>query len=388
MRRQRLLKTSSPYEGYVAWVYRTNPGLSEQPSAVQQSTLLRSGFGWGDGWKYYLEQTGAFEVQDVVVNAPAARHAWAKERGVTNATTTPEDFAERLVAEFRPDIWFCHTHEFTPEFMKRILRRYKGIRLVIGYDGVRKHDVNFFRECHLVLTCLEETADFYAAAGLDSFLFRHSFDDRILAFLKPSASTYDVSFVGGVQLSRLGHNLRIDVLRRVAACLPLELFLSDRPSVQSALLVATGYLRRGQALRLGSHLRRFVALRMLARSSRQGVFGIAMYEALARSRTTLNIHIDVAGREAANIRLFEATGVGTCLVTDWKDTLPKLFRPEDEVVTFRTADEAVDKLRYLLAHEATRASIARRGQARTLTTHRLQDRLRELLPILGVIGSP
>ena len=46
-----------------------------------------------------------------------------------------------------------------------------------------------------------------------------------------------------------------------------------------------------------------------------------MYQALRRSLITLNSHIDMVGREAGNARLFEATGVGTFLLTDFKDNL-------------------------------------------------------------------
>ncbi len=51
-----------------------------------------------------------------------------------------------------------------------------------------------------------------------------------------------------------------------------------------------------------------------------------MYQVLRRSRITLNSHIDLAGREAGNMRLFEATGVGAFLLTDFKDNLHTLFR--------------------------------------------------------------
>ena len=56
------------------------------------------------------------------------------------------------------------------------------------------------------------------------------------------------------------------------------------------------------------------------------VWGADMYQALRRSSITLNSHIDMAGREAGNMRLFEATGVGAFLLTDFKDNLHTLVR--------------------------------------------------------------
>ncbi len=45
-----------------------------------------------------------------------------------------------------------------------------------------------------------------------------------------------------------------------------------------------------------------------------------MYEVIRRSRVTLNFHIDLAEGWANNMRLYEATVVGTLLLTDWKKT--------------------------------------------------------------------
>lgn len=43
--------------------------------------------------------------------------------------------------------------------------------------------------------------------------------------------------------------------------------------------------------------------------------------------------------------------MGACLVTDWKENLHEMFEPEKEVVTYRSADEMVEKVNYLLAHD-------------------------------------
>ena len=67
-----------------------------------------------------------------------------------------------------------------------------------------------------------------------------------------------------------------------------------------------------------------------------------MYQVLRRSTITLNSHIDMAGREAGNMRLFEATGVGAFLLTDFKDNLHTLFAPDREVAVWRSIDECLD----------------------------------------------
>jgi len=44
------------------------------------------------------------------------------------------------------------------------------------------------------------------------------------------------------------------------------------------------------------------------------------------------------------MRLFEATGSGALLLTDYSDSLNIYFEPEKEVITFKTIEEAVDKV--------------------------------------------
>jgi spore maturation protein CgeB len=82
------------------------------------------------------------------------------------------------------------------------------------------------------------------------------------------------------------------------------------------------------------------------------------------------------------MRLFETTGVGTCLVTDWKSNLGELFEPDREVVTYRSAEECVDKVKWLLEHPAEREDIARSGQSRTLKDHSFAQRAVQLDQII------
>jgi spore maturation protein CgeB len=101
-----------------------------------------------------------------------------------------------------------------------------------------------------------------------------------------------------------------------------------------------------------------------------------MFRLLARSSLSLNQ--DGFSQRAVNMRHFEATGMGSVLVTEHKDDLGELFDTEREVVTYRTPEECVEKVRYLLSHESERAAIAAAGQARTLRDHRLEDRAKSL----------
>jgi SAM-dependent methyltransferase len=96
----------------------------------------------------------------------------------------------------------------------------------------------------------------------------------------------------------------------------------------------------------------------------------------------VNRHIDVAENHANNMRLFEATGCGALLITDYKDNLAELFDIGREVVAYRSPEECVELVAYYLQHPEQAATIARAGQARTLRDHSYAANLAETSAIL------
>jgi spore maturation protein CgeB len=108
-----------------------------------------------------------------------------------------------------------------------------------------------------------------------------------------------------------------------------------------------------------------------------------MYKVLRQSLLTLNHHIDIASAYAGNLRLFEATGVGTLLITDWKKNLHDMFEPGKEVVCYRTPEECAEMVQYYLEHDEEREAIARAGQQRTLRDHTYYQRMQSLLEIIS-----
>ena len=85
---------------------------------------------------------------------------------------------------------------------------------------------------------------------------------------------------------------------------------------------------------------------------------------------------------ANNLRLFEATGVGTLLVTDWKANLHEMFEPGKEVIAYRSAEECAELVKYYLEHDEERQAIARAGQQRTLRDHTHYKRMQRLVEII------
>ena len=114
-------------------------------------------------------------------------------------------------------------------------------------------------------------------------------------------------------------------------------------------------------------------------------WGREMYEVLRDSRVTVNEHGSIPDY-ANNCRLYEATGVGTLLVTDARANLAALFDPGREVAAYRSPEECAELVAYYLAHDEERAAIAAAGQARTLSEHTFRSRAEELVELVERYG--
>ena len=63
------------------------------------------------------------------------------------------------------------------------------------------------------------------------------------------------------------------------------------------------------------------------RKNHKGIkWGLDMYKILGRSKISFNRHINTAENNANNMRLYEATGMGSLLLTDMKDNLHNLLK--------------------------------------------------------------
>jgi spore maturation protein CgeB len=107
-----------------------------------------------------------------------------------------------------------------------------------------------------------------------------------------------------------------------------------------------------------------------------------MFRILGRSRISLNHHIEISGPFANNMRLYETTGVGALLLTDWKQNLAEMFEPDAEAAVYRTPAECIEKIGYYLKDEAERNRMARAGQERTLRKHTYRQRMAQLVELV------
>jgi hypothetical protein len=377
----KFLKASSYYPNYLEWFYNKHPHLRHASYAEQHAALMYDSFALSDTWKRNLEATGQFLVEELVVNAEILQKRWAQEHGCKYSEKSwMRDIFFAQFSAFNPRVLYAHGHDAGRELKDELKAKFGSGLFVLCYDGVMHYDRGVAQNCDLMLTCVERAVGFYEAAGIRTHLMPWGFDADILARLNKLPTATEVSFIGGISFGN--SQQRIASLAALAKNVPASYWLSNLPSRRTMVAALGWWIMHGNL----KAVRRFIPLSRdvlcLSEKNHGTLYGREMLAVLAASKMTLNIHSDRSEDQAGNIRLYEATGTGSCLVTDWKSNLGKSFEPDREVVTFRSPEEAAEKILFLLAHETERKAIAERGHLRTLKSHCFGDRIREVGNIL------
>ena len=404
----RLIRITTNYTAYLQKFYRDHSGLAEQPYAVQYRQLMDDCFGWADFWTRAFGQLG-YEVWEPVGNAEPQQKAWAREQGIRyEESHWLTDITAAQIKNFQPAVLFVNDYfTYTREFLDYVRGECPSIQLIIGWCGAPYRDASVFGAYDVVLSNISSLVEHFRAQGHHSEHLRHAFEPSILGkLLRDSLETVPFSFIGSIFKGEGLHNERERLLKHLAQNSSLQIWSDiQAPPIEEYQRLVDRKSRFVTARRIkrlwgGNSLLQvlpqfrgclnesdepdlsgYIDLEIVKRT-KPGLYGLAMYQMLHDSQVTFNNHIDISSQLANNMRLYEATGVGACLLTDCKKNLVNIFEPDVEVVTYDSAQEAVAKARYLLAHDDERRRIAAAGQRRTLRDHTIGLRAQQLNEII------
>jgi hypothetical protein len=368
----RFLILAADYPAFTRWLYAERPGLERRPYAeqarVRRQALFNLPFFFADN----LNKLG-HEAHDIYVNNEPMQKTWAREHGLQSSRSRRWQFRFRrgIVPWFAKiegawlyDILAAQIRHYQPDVvlnqaMNTITTRFlqdlkPHIGLLVGQHAASPLPSGMDFGCYdLVVSSFPPTVEQFRRRGIAAELHRLGFDVECLSCMIGDQRPFDITFVGSL-LSI--HSSRVRLLEAVCSRLrQARVWTADADRIPSDSPIRK--CCRGQA------------------------WGREMYTILGRSKITLNHHGDIAPY-ANNLRLYEATGMGALLVTDWRENLRDMFEPGAEVVTYRNVDECVDRIEHYLTHAEEREAIARAGHERTMREHTYYHRSKELVDIL------
>jgi spore maturation protein CgeB len=356
----KILIVDTCYDTFLGGHYALNPELAERPYAEQWRSLMDTFFGTADSYSFHLQALG-HEAHEVIANCGPLQEAWARERGFVPHRSVGNRWRRRegsivlaQAEEFAADVVYLQDVWYLDRLLLRRLKR-RGA-LVVGQIASEAPSPGKLRAFDLLLTSFPHYVERFQRLGVAAEYFRIGFDERILDRIRGApAEQHDTVFVGA--LNRTQHRSGNAVLAEAAESLSIDFWGLGAETWPE-----------GSPIRLRYH---------------GEAWGLEMFRILRGARIALNRHIEVAEDNANNMRLYEATGMGSLLLTDAKSNLAELFAPGEEVITYADADELVAKATYYLEHDDERRAIAAAGQRRTLREHTYALRMQELVEILG-----
>jgi spore maturation protein CgeB len=332
---------------------------------------MNSLFGTADFYSKNLKKLGQ-EAIDIIANHEPIQKQWAAEHGMN--IKEPSYFnhipfinrvfkrrnwifqiLEAQIKQFQPDVVYNMAMEtINSDFLKSIKTKY-DIKLIIGQHAAPlTESMVDLSGYNLIHSSLPNKVEYFRSKGKQSEYFKLGFENTILSQLPNSPKVYDVTHIGGYGPI---HNERNKILEYAAKEVNLYFWGYGRNNLREDSPILKNY--RGPA------------------------WGLVMYNILRKSKITITGHITpVAGQYANNMRLYEATGMGALLITDYKKNLADIFEPDKEVVTYRNPAECVEKIKYYLENEKEREKIAKAGQRRTLKEYAYLNRMKELIGIV------
>lgn len=397
----RFVKVASYLPSYLDDFYRRYPKANVLPYDEQLSLLMSDRYGWSDYYCRHLRILGV-DATEIVSNVRPLQQAWAREHGWRGRVGL--ELLLRQIMALAPDVVFLQdAYSVPPEWIRELRKQVGSLKLVLAWccSPFTAEHLRTFREADALITCTPGFVKKFSDEGFSVSLINHAFEGSLLKEIdnNNSRAGSDIIFTGSIIagpqfhdsrqriIDRLLHtNMDVALYGTLAGNTRIKGYLKSRLYDVTRLLRSFGLSER--VMRRTPVLARALAWDKRPEPARFAetvrarikapIYGLTMLQALAKAKVGLNIHIGAAGRYAGNIRMFETTGVGTCLLTDWKENLGDLFLVDKEIISYRSAEECLEKARWLLDHPVQREEIARAGQQRTLRDYSFENNARVL----------
>ncbi len=328
---------------------------------------------------------------------------WNYENGHKNLNVK-ETILNQIKSLMPNVIWIDNIDFLDSEWLKLVRNQVISVKLIFANicAPYSKETIDRLKDIDFVITCTPGLKMDIEKHGVKSYLVYHAFDPLILNELttSPPSKKYGFVFCGSLFTGSGYHDQRIEFLEEILERgLEISVFANSESrfkiTLKQLFYLAYNLLRKLGLQIIINNFSIFKKFENYKNSPIKGyskklrdsflhpVFGIDMYRVLKNSDLVLNIHGEVAGSYAGNVRLFEATGVGCCLLTDDKVNMKDLFDPQHEAVLYNSIDDCILKAKWLLENESERKRIAKAGQDRTLKLHKVENRCHQIIEIIN-----
>jgi 2-polyprenyl-3-methyl-5-hydroxy-6-metoxy-1,4-benzoquinol methylase len=353
MNKLKFLQLINFYPNYYNYFYKKYPQAPLLSYEEHKNLLLKDGFAATHYFALEMHKYG-YDSDLIITNNKYLLSHLARKYNITT------DNIYKLIAEIinveKPDIVYSSDMLEHDKKLTQFLT-YKP-KLLIGWRSQVVDDKIDWSDYDIIVSNLLKMRDISIQKGAKYFeLFYPGYPEFINNYLtKDIEQNIDISFAGQISLE---HTNRIKYLEIIA-------HLNKNFNFNYKIFTPNNFSY--SEFEINKYLNK-------------ELFGIDYYQNFLSSKINLNIHIDIADN-IGNMRLFEITGAGGFLLTDYHPNLDNIFKIGKEIEAFETPEEMIEKIIFYLKNDEKRLEIAKAGQERCLKDHSLSNRAYDLHKII------
>ena len=338
------------YPPFLWEFYKKHPEF-ETLSFEKMLELVLEQFHADTGAAYFHLKKHGYEASLMIVNCEPLQKKWAEENGIAYKNENWEkEIAFAQVKAFKPDVFYIESvFGYFGEFLKAIK---PFCKMVVSWISTPFNENLDLSNIDLIVSSTPKFVEVFRQRGISSEYMLPAFDKRVLKKINnPQPKTIPFSFIGGLGTAHIKRKTALD-------------FLVEKTPIQ---IWGYGYKQK-YPIKSVAYFRNLLAPKNanLLKAYRGELWGLNMYDVLQKSLITFNIHEALLEGNVGNMRMFEASGVGTMILNDHGHNVAQLFEVGKEIETYRSLDEAVEKLNYFQANPEKAIEIGKQAQKRTL----------------------
>lgn len=378
----KLIKVTKVYDLYLNNYIKNNPIQPELSYSQQMQCLLNEYAGECDFCLKEMNKLGV-ETKLFYYNLPIMQ-ILMKEKG----TSSPFEAFLKVLKEEKPDVLFISDFFlFTPIELEKIRKEIPSKSKMVAwhFSGIPTNITDISKWFDEIYTGSNFFVEVLRQKGINAKLLYHSFNPNILNKIKllPEKNVR-VCFPGSISIPY--HLNRLEMGGR--------LIEQGVPFIFAGSLY--GCLNPKNLHQLGSYVKLRLKNKIpnlktnkyyeknLRENMIPSVFGLDYYQFMADNLVTINQHasnlltLKDCIKGSGNMRMTEATGVGSCLLTDYREGNKDQFVPDYEIVEYKSTDELIEKAKWLIDNPKKAKEIGLAGQKKTLSIYTSKTKAEQL----------
>lgn len=367
------------YNKYLIYYNKKIPVTPNKKFEERRQELFDDHFGWPADLASYMNNQG-YEVELVIENYEIMQKQWAVENNFNSYSKNnwETNIVLEQIKRFKPDIlWIPNPSIESYKYIDGAKKYYTKLAFYLGHDISNKE---LIMRADVLFTINEEYVK-KEYPELNNIIYMGAGFSPEISYKLKSEKNNNIVFAGNITP---GHEKRAEVLSfLISNGIDVKIYsnISTVKIYTKIRMIIGNIIERKNFIGAFSALRNIIKrtdyeryASTLKKYCKKPVYGMDYYRILASSKICLNIHIDFANNFSGNMRMFEVTGVNTCLITDKKKNNSFLFDVGHEIIEFSDKKDLLAILKRAKKNNYNKiCDISKKGQEKTYNNHTIEQ---------------